>query len=157
MQQERRKEIAEIVGMVAILVSLVFLVFEIQQSNRIAIASTEIGIRSAYSEFNRSVHSGPDLAELLSRAREIDVDWSPAEEVKLLMATSDILNIWQTVETACVNGIAQEETCAELDDDIRAFVTTYPGLQKMWGLLLEGYPSLADMHTFKILRQALEG
>jgi len=157
MQKERRKEIAEIVGMVAILVSLVFLAFEIRQSNRIAIASTEIGIRNAYSEFNRSVHSGPDLAELLSRAKDSDVDWSPTEEVKLLMAVSDIVNIWQTVETACINGIAQEETCAELDDDIRAFVATFPGLQKTWSLMLDSYPSLAHMNTFKILRQALEG
>ena len=111
MQHERRKEIAEFVGIVAILASLLFLGFEIQQSNRIAIASTEI---------------------------------------------ADVMNIWQTIETACINGIAQKETCGELDDDIRAFVATFPGLRKQWGFFLENYPSLAHMHMFTVLRQALE-
>lgn len=157
MQKDSRKEIAEILGIVSILASLLFVAFEIRQANRIAIASTEIGIRNSYSEFNRSIHSGPDMAELLSRARETGIEWSPTEEVKLLMAASDVLNIWQTIETACVNEIAQEETCAELDDDIRAFIATFPGLQRVWNMLLENYPSLADMYTFKVLRQALEG
>jgi len=156
MQKERGKEIAEIVGIVAILASLLFLAFEIRQSNRIAIASTEIGIRNAYSEFNRSIHSGPDMADLLSRARDAGAEWSPVEEMKLLMAIADVMNIWQTIETACNNGIAQEETCAELDDDIRSFVATYPGLQKLWGFFLENYPSLAEMHMFTTLRKALE-
>lgn len=156
MQHERRKEIAEFVGIVAILASLLFLGFEIQQSNRIAIASTEIGIRNAYSEFNRSIHSGSNMADLLSRAKDAGVEWTPAEEVKMSMAIADVMNIWQTIETACINGIAQEETCGELDDDIRAFVATFPGLRKQWGFFLENYPSLAHMHMFTILRQALE-
>lgn len=73
------------------------------------------------------------------------------------MAMADILNIWQTDDTACNNGIAQMETCLELDDDFRSFVAMFPGLQDLWGVFVENYPSLADMPVFRTLRQALEG
>ncbi|MHC4832080.1 MAG: hypothetical protein ACYTFT_17295 [Planctomycetota bacterium] len=106
MKKYKIKDIAEIVGLVAIVASLLFLAFEIQQSNRIAIASTEIGIRSGYSDCNRGLHSGDGVAELMSTAMEPDVELAPAEKLKVLMVVNDILNVWLSVETACDNGLA---------------------------------------------------
>ena len=154
--KEKRKEIIELGGLVTIVASLLFLAFEIQQSNRIAIAATEIGIRNAYSEFNRGIHSGSDIAELLSRATESDAEWSPAEELKVLMAVTDLMNVWQAIETACVNGLAQEATCGELGDDIRAFIDMFPGIRQMWPFFLENYPSLATTEVYSTIRQSLE-
>lgn len=156
MKREKLKDIAEIVGLVAIVASLLFLAFEIQQSNRIAIASTEIGIRHGYSEFNRGLHSGEGVAELVSMAMEPDVEWSPAEELKVLMVVTDLFNVWMSVETACDNGLAAENTCAELGDDIRAFIGMFPGTHPMWQFFLESYPSLSDTEVLRTISQALE-
>lgn len=70
---------------IGVIAGIFVLVIEIQQSNRMAIASTEIGIRNAYSEFNRSIHSGSNMADLLSRAKNAGVEWTPAEEVKMTL------------------------------------------------------------------------
>ena len=156
MLRKRRKEITEAFGLAAIVASLLFLAFEIQQSNRIAIASTEIGIRNGYSEFNRGIHSNSDIVELLSKAREPNVEWSPAEELKVLMAVTDLMNVWLSVETACVNELAEDVTCAELRDDIHAFIALFPGTRQLWSFFLDGYPSLASTEVHSTIRRALE-
>ena len=146
----------EIVGLLAILASLIFLAFELQQSNRIAVASTEIGIRNGYSEFNRGLHSGDGVAELMARAMEPDVEWTPAEEIKVLMVVNDIMNVWLSVETACDNELASESTCAELGDDIRAFIDVFTGTWSTWQFVLENYPSLAETEVGRTIRQVFE-
>lgn len=155
MRSTTLKDVAEIVGIGAIVASLLFLAFELQQSNRIAVASTEIGIRNGYSEFNRGLYTSPDTAEIMSRARSIDVEWSDAEELRALMVVTDIFNVWLSVQTACENDLAEETTCAELGDDIRTFVGYFPGAREMFVFLLESYPTLADTEVHATLREAL--
>lgn len=154
--RERLKDIAETIGLVAIVASLLFLAFEIQQSNRIAIASTEIGIRNGYSEFNRALHSGSDIAELMVRGKVPDAEWSPSEELKVLMVVTDLFNVWLSVETACDNGLARDVTCEELDDDISAFIGMFPGTRPMWYFFVDGYPSLAETKVLMTISQALK-
>jgi hypothetical protein len=154
--RDRRKEITEAVGLVAIIGSLLFLAFEIQQSNRIAIASTEIGIRNGYSEFNRGIYSSAGIGDLLSMAKDPGVEWTSVEELNVMMVASDLLNVWLSVETACDHGLAQASTCAELNNDIRAFITTFPGTRHAWHFFLDDFPGLASTETFLTISQALE-
>jgi len=153
----RLRDLAEAIGILAIIASLLFLALEIQQSNRIAIASTEIGIRNGYSEFNRGLHSSSGLAELMARAIEPEVEWSPSEELKVLMVVNDILNVWLSVETACNNGLAQDATCEELHDDVRTFIVLFPGTRPLWRFILESYPSLASTKVRIAIEDALAG
>ncbi len=157
MTRERLKDIAEIIGILAIVASLLFLGFEIQQSNRIAVASTEIGIRNSYSEFNRGLYTGSDVAEVMARAQRPDAEWTEAENLKVLLLVSDLLNVWMSVETACQNDLAPESTCAELHDDIRAFIGMFPGTRPMWQYFVESYPSLADTEVRRTINRALGG
>ena len=149
------KNVAEFVGIGAIVASLLFLAFEIQQSNRIAIASTEVGIRNGYSEFNRGIYTNADTALLMSKARRADVVWSDTEELQVLMAVTDIYNVWLSVETACDNDLAEATTCGELSDDIRTFVGYFPGVQGALRFNLDSYPSLESSDVHRTLREAL--
>ena len=156
MLRERRKDITEAVGLVAIVASLLFLAFEIQQSNSIAIASTEIGIRNGYSEFNRGIYSNAGIAELLSKARDSGAEWTSVEELNVLMVASDLLNVWLSVETACDHGLAQASTCAELGNDIRAFIVMFPGTRQVWRIFLDDYIGLASTEVFSTIGRALD-
>jgi hypothetical protein len=83
-------------------------------------------------------------------------EWSQAQELKALMVVSDLLNVWMSIETACENGLAQEATCAELHDDIRAFIVMFPGTRPMWRFFIDNYPSLAGTKVRGTIRRALE-
>ena len=65
MPRDKRKDAIEAAGIVAVIASLLFLAFEVRQTNRIAVASIEIGLRNGYSEINRGVYSDNGIAELL--------------------------------------------------------------------------------------------
>ena len=156
MPRDKRRDAFEAAGLIAIIASLLFLAFEIKQSNRIAVASTEIGIRSGYSEFNRGLYSGNGIAEILTKATELDVEWSSVEELKIQMVMSDIFNVWLSVETACDNGLARASTCAELGDDIRALITMFPGTGNKWRFILESYPGLAGTEVYSTIDRALK-
>lgn len=149
------KDVAEIIGIGAIVATLLFLAFELQQSNRIAIASSEIGIRNGYSEFNRGIYTNPETARLMAKARRADAVWSDAEELQVLMAVTDIFNVWLSVQTACDNELAEATTCGELSDDIRAFVGYFPGAQDALRFNLDSYPSLEGTEVHSTLREAL--
>ena len=72
------------------------------------------------------------------------------------MAVTDLVNVWYSVETACTNDLAEVTTCAELDNDIRAFMAMFPGLEPMLRFLLDSYPSAANTEVHQTIRQALE-
>jgi hypothetical protein len=127
-----------------------------QQSNRIANASTEIGIRNGYSGFNREIYSSAGIAELLSKAKDSSVEWDSVEDVNVLTVAMDLLNVWLSVETACDHGLAQASTCAELNNDIRALVTLFPGTRPVWRFVLDGYPGLANTAVYSTISLALE-
>ena len=156
MLTKKRKEIVEIVGLVTIVASLLFLAIEVRQSNRIAIASTEIGIRTLYAEQNRNISSNIDVARLLSKAKNPDSDMSEVERLQLLTIAMDGLNVWLSIETACDNEMVQAATCAELVDDIRTNVSSFPGMQPVWRSLLEDYPSLGSTVVYATIGRALE-
>jgi hypothetical protein len=48
-----------------VIVGIVFLAFEIRQSNLIAIATAEIAARESYAALNESVYGNAEIAEIL--------------------------------------------------------------------------------------------
>ena len=144
-----------ILANVGVIAGIVFLVFELQQSNRIAIASTEMGIRNGYSELNRGIYTNSDVAELMSKASELNATWSNVESMRSRMILYDIVNVWLSVETACDNDLAGEATCEELGDDIRSFVDEFPGLRQMWRDFLNSYPTLVGTRVYADIDRAV--
>ena len=134
MPRDKRKDAIEAAGIVAVIASLLFLAFEVRQTNRIAVASIEIGLRNGYSEINRGVYSDNGIAELLVKATDTDVEWSSVEYQKMQMFIYDILNNWLAHDTACDYGLARASTCADLGDGIRHVIADYPGTIHIFGI-----------------------
>ena len=65
------------------------------------------------------------------------------------------INVWMSVETACENGLAQDATCEELYDDIRAFIALFPGTHSEWRFIIDSYPSLANTKIRITIQEAL--
>ena len=146
---------AEVIGLAAIVASVLFLAYELQLSNRIAIASTEIGIRNGYSEFNRNLSGTEVVAEVMAKVQQPEAELSDAERIRVLMVVMDILNVWWSVETACDEEIVQYRTCGELPDDIRGFIGYFPGTRPVFEFVLETYPSLGDTIVLATIRDTL--
>ena len=74
------KQFTELLGISALVVSLVFVAWELRQSNRIAIATAEAELRAGSREFNSLVAENPELAAILVKAREPNAILTPIED-----------------------------------------------------------------------------
>lgn len=138
-----------------VLAGIIFLGLEIRQSNRIAIATTEASVRAIYAEFNQSIYSNPQIAELLRRDAESKSDFSPAEMEMLYSYAMTLWNIWAAVETGHANGMLPQATLDDAIDDVVVMVKYYKPLRQIWRDILIDYPSYERTEIYKVLDQSL--
>ena len=59
---------------IGVIVGLAFLIMEIRQANKIAVANTEIEIRSLFSGVNEALYAVPGFDELLVKLKDEDAE-----------------------------------------------------------------------------------
>ena len=140
---------------IGVLAGILFLALEIRQSNRIAIATTEIGVRTNYAALNESIFSNRDVAELLTRAYTPASDFTPADTEMLWAYVGWHVNQWFSVETAYDNGMVPKTTFEMVMNDIDVFVDSYPASAPILHETFEIYPAMKDTKIHRAVEQAL--
>ena len=148
--------IAELTGAAVLVITLVYLARQIRQSNQIAIASTEIGVRNAFGSINESIYSNPAVADLFAKVSNPDAKLTPAEEVQVLNIVLRLLNSWLAIETAYANRIVPRETYDLIEDNIRIVLDLYPGTLEAWQQAVTGFPALSEKEVFRLVRTVIE-
>ena len=144
---ERTQQI-ELFGLAAVVVSLLFVAYEVNQSNRIARGTTSYELARNWMEVNQFIISEPGLVEL--RVKWRDADYVPESEVereKSLAYARMLLNLWTTVEEAHENGLASDGYMQTARDDVQTLIKNRPGLLPVFDALLENY----DMSEYEVL------
>jgi len=141
---------------VGVLAGILFLAAEIQQSNRIAIASTEIDVRNSFAAINESIYSDSDIAELIVRSAESDAELTPVEEYRVFVFVLRLLNAWLAIETAYANGMVPQETYGVIEDDMRGFINRFPRFIPVFRQAYETYPALSTTDVYRTLERLLE-
>ena len=141
----------------AVLAGILFLALEIQQSNRIAITSTEIELRNGYNTLNSVLIENPDFAQIFVNARSEDNNLSAADQLRLRSWLTQLVNQWVAIETAHGNGMAPETTYEVIFDDQRALINGMPGIRPIMRDILNDYKALSATNALrsadKILRE----
>ena len=137
-----------------VLVGIIFLAVEVQQSNRIAIAATEISVRDQFSSINEQILANDGLAELLVKATDDKAVFSAVETEKLYAYLYLSINTWVGIEIAYENGMLPRSTFDEALDDIRVVLQDYSALQPIAREHMALYPSKTDSDVFKAMRES---
>lgn len=140
---------------VGVLVGLIFLIVELNQSNRIAVYSAESTRRTQFLEMNTARIENPAIiAKLMNPGAEFtDVEW-----VQALYTARQQTNTWIDAENAVINGLLSETTYREIFNDIDVVIREMPGLIPAFEYLFEGYKvdenhELETMvYLFKVVR-----
>ena len=138
-----------------VIAGIVFLAFEIRQSNRIALVANETEIRKSYSEFAKEVFANRDSAELLARAANPGAEFDDVEMEMLSAHVFTLLNTWMAVEIAYDNGMLPLQTYNDAEDDIRAFTKHYPAMRAVLQAAIVDYPSGGDSDIYRIINEAI--
>lgn len=139
-----------------VIVGLVFVALEIRQANKIALVSTELGVRDTYAQLNETVYTNSEVADVLFRARDSETKFEGADsEVAEKYAYRNI-NTWVGLETAHENGLLPSATFESVSEDIRVSIAKYPGLAPYYRSVVGDYDSYGDLEVFRLLDKALD-
>ena len=141
---------------VGVLVGLIFLALEIQQANRIAIATTEITVRESWGSLNETIYTNPETAALLAKARIADAEFSDAEREMLDAYVSRLTNTWDGIQEAYANEMVSRVTFDTAIEDMKWTIDTYPGMRSFFEDSVETYPSSAETELTREMIRYLE-
>lgn len=139
---------------VGVLVGILFLIFELQQANRIATTTAEVEIRNQFGEINAALYSDEVLAEIVDRVSQGGTEFSSIETARYYQWVIQLVNIWITIETAYENGIAPEETYGVMFDTMNLTLSAPLG-QDQLRIIYNQYPSLVETVVFQYIDEQL--
>lgn len=147
----------EIIGIVSVVISLLFVAYQIQQSNKIAKVTTEYEIRNNHSSSNEVAMSDQAFATLLFRATDPSFKPEGGELAQLIAFTLRSVNFWAAAGTAYENGLLTDDTYEFVLDDIRNFINNMPGLHSVVNTVLAVYPSLKKPKIIGVVHKTING
>ena len=149
------RETVEVVGIVAVVLSLLLVAYEVRQSNRIAQATTTYEIGRDVNDFNVLGYSDPNFAAFLLKLRNPEFDATPVEALQTRLIANRFVNLWTIQEKAYRNGLLTDTQFALTRADVVTVMTVFPALKKPWRDMLRDEPRLLDYEVLAPLREEL--
>lgn len=150
------QKILEIVGVLAVVFSLLLVAFEIRQANRIAVVNTEFELRNSYQQTNHLILSNPDMVDFLLRIQTAGEPLEGPNRVRAMSWTYLNLNSWVAMELAYENGMTTEETYQNILDNIDNVMNrASPEMREVWRLSIDSFPSLSNKAIFQRAKEVL--
>ncbi len=134
----------EIIGIFAVVASLLLVAYEVRQSNRIAQATTTYEIGRDVNQFNELGYSDPEFAALLIELTNIDFDPSRVDRIRVRLLANRFINLWTIQEKAFRNGLLTESQFAMTKADVVTVMNAFPALLPPWEDILRDQPLLRD-------------
>ena len=149
----------ELVGAIAVVLSLLFVAYEIRQANKIALVANVTAHYASFSAINEALMTDPELTSLLYRA-EASGDLSEFSQPERLQVASFIrmlLNAWIPANIAYNNGQLAQASFDAVFDDARASIRAAgPAMRDMWKEVVYTYPGVSDVEIIAFLRAEIE-
>ncbi|HJO12504.1 MAG: hypothetical protein QGG67_02420 [Gammaproteobacteria bacterium] len=140
-----------------VIVGIVFLTLEINQTNLIAMVSAEYEFRNSGALINESIYTNPELAAFVYHINNTEQEeFTEVEHQRAYALALRLLNLWLGAESAYRSGIASEMIYNNILDDIRnGNIDTSPAMRKIWRELISDYSALGSTVVFTTIDQLL--
>ncbi len=146
----------ELFGFAAVVLSLLFVAYEINQSNRIAKGTTSYELSRNWMEINRFIITEPRILDLRMKWQNKGFMPENAEELEVSKAFARMLvNLWTTIEEAHENGLASDGYLQIAKDDVKSMLNDRPGLVPIFESLLSNY-ELAGYDVLEPIRERID-
>ena len=153
MDLESIAALGEAVGGLAVLATLLYLSFQLKQSNRIATAVAQQNVL-AQAGLTHDAARSREFAELRLKMRTVDYDsLDPIEKEQLEAHLYQWMNIWISVQTSFDQGLISKEVLDGYVQDVRNEINRFPALKPRMVNFLKVSPVLADWAIFEGVRE----
>lgn len=143
--------VGEIVGALAVFVTLLFLAIQIRESNKIARSAASAEIMNGYDGTNEIILDNPHMISLMVKLKDPNSQFTPEEEVEIEHYCYRLYTVHIQAYTAFQNGQVDEDYIEGVKQDVKNVAELYPGLVPIYRSILERYPAW-DFEIFDALR-----
>ena len=155
MNVDRIRDYFELIGLIAVVLSLLLVAYEVRQSNRIAQATTTYEVARDVNQFNELGYSDSEFARLLLLLTNDDSEYSDVHALQARLLAHRFVNIWTVQEKAYHNGLINDEQFELTKTDVLTVMNAFPGLGSHWKAVFEAQPSLKDREVLQPLVHSL--
>ena len=153
----KRKELADLVGLAAVVLSLLFLAYEIRQSNRIARSTISYELGNNTSQLDQLVWTNSEVAALQVRIRDPAYVPTVVEEEMLRAQARRFLTVWGAIENAYRNGHQTRGQLEILLEDVEAVLRAAPAARHLWKDELDQHAGLGSYEFYRRARGVVDG
>ena len=149
----------ELVGAMAVVLSLLFVAYEVRQANKLALVANVAAHYASFSPINEALMTDPELTSLLHRAEASSdlAEFSQPERMQIASFIRMLLNTWIPANISYNNGqLAQASFDAVFDDARASLRVAGPAMRDMWKEVVYTYPGLSDVEIIAFLRAEIE-
>ena len=145
----------ELVGAIAVVLSLLFVAFEIRQANKLALVANVADHYASFSAINEALITDAQFSSLLHRAQTSEDlrEFTQPERIQIESFIRMLCNTWIPANISYNNGqLAQASFDAIFDDARGSIRIAGPAMREMWREVLNAYPGLAEVEIIAFLR-----
>ena len=113
----------QVVGIFALVASLIFVGIEVRQNSIATRSATNAAVKDAFRELNLVIASSPELAKAVAANAENPDDAPPEDQLQMLAIWRALFHIWSNVHRQHLNGTLDPA----LYDAVVQEVSTYAG------------------------------
>ena len=151
MKHDRARQVIEVIGLSAVVVSLLLVAYQIRQANQIAQSTATYEIVRDINQFNDMGMTDSVFADLLVQLKQEDVVLSESQAVQAQLLAYRFLNVWTIQETAYRNGLFTEGQFSLTRNDVIGVINDYPGLLPYFKAALTGQPGFTNYEALQPL------
>lgn len=146
------RTLAEVLGVVSVVLSVIFLAMQVEQANQQARVSFAHDLQASYNGWHELLVSVPGAADLYMSPLP-DSALTPGEARQRRSLVVYLFNVWMTVHTAWENGLVSDPEYEGYTNDVRSMTANPAAVGIMQDLLDHRYP---EAQRFPIFAPAQE-
>jgi hypothetical protein len=140
--------VGEVLGSLAVLLTLIYLASQIRQSNHLARFNATKEIVNQFNQLNQLVATDGNLRNLLAKTGELSSD----EREQIYNFAIMWCNVWLSSQIAMDNHQVEEETYAACARDVHVELARWPNFRAGVQQWLQNYPENAHHRIFRPAR-----
>ena len=137
--------VGEILGAIAVLLTLIYLARQIRQSNRVSKFEASRDVMAAFDETTRILASDKELVEAILKQPG---QQSESDDYQLNMVTVLMCNTWSNVQVAYDQGLIEPAMYEAVKQSVLVTLEDSPSLGPHVEAWLQRYPTLAAYEVF---------
>lgn len=131
--------LAELIGIIAVILSLLFVAFELRQSNRIAIGNAELAMAALNADVNRVIFESDGNDALFVKLSSRNPNLTPEEYQRASYIAYMHFNRWNATQRSHDNGLVSDRTLEIELMDAGYVLERLPGLASIFLEFIDAY------------------